>query len=471
MVRGLRLTLFHLFFISYLSQIGYAQVIDIFFDDRASLSATLSSSIQNTYTNAGFNSVNVTTGQIDSTVNNSNYDLILIREAYNEMLGIYMPNFLNSQQQEIAKTFIQNGGHIIWISESWSTNPIDLSPLPEQMNMINTVNSLYGTSIANGPSYSDFNPDMPRIHPSVGPGGLSSATYLNSSSSYSTLLNVPAENAVYTSGTISPFTACDLTTLALFPEFPKSGEGTIIASTELQNPFFVDFSPLPFPGYSFISNPELDNSIAKLHYKLITGQNMDSINDWMSTISNTNLDCFPIVLGSLINDFEADCNTHSVTLSWNTTYEFSNDFFTLLKSSDGVNFDHLVDIPSVINSGSLTKYTWVDSTLLMKDNVYYKLLQTDMNGVTTEYKTIVTSCIDQMNNILLYPNPSKDIISIVTNESGMIEIMDLKGQVYLVTEINKGVTSISIEHLQPGLMILRVKSANGTTENIKIQKY
>lgn len=74
-------------------------------------------------------------------------------------------------------------------------------------------------------------------------------------------------------------------------------------------------------------------------------------------------------------------------LRWTTISEINNNFYTILKSRDGITWDTLGSIPGHINSVDINKYIFIDNNPFLGIN-YYKLSQTDYDG-NTEYLKMI----------------------------------------------------------------------------------
>jgi len=93
-------------------------------------------------------------------------------------------------------------------------------------------------------------------------------------------------------------------------------------------------------------------------------------------------------------------------LDWRTASEINNDYFTIERSVDGVNFEIIDIINGAGNSNNILHYETIDSNPL-EGVSYYRLKQTDYDG-QFEYSSIVSvrnheETISQEINV--YPNP------------------------------------------------------------------
>jgi len=82
-----------------------------------------------------------------------------------------------------------------------------------------------------------------------------------------------------------------------------------------------------------------------------------------------------------------------VDLTWQTATETNNDYFTVLRSTDGLSFSSLTYMEGAGNSNSPLSYSYTDANPLPGIN-YYKIRQTDFDG-TTDYSHIVAVEVHQ----------------------------------------------------------------------------
>jgi len=114
------------------------------------------------------------------------------------------------------------------------------------------------------------------------------------------------------------------------------------------------------------------------------------------------VDILPIEL----NYFEKDCSG----FEWETQTEINNDYFTIQKTS---NLSYWVDIATINGAGNSTspmKYSYKYEK--NSPDTYYRLVQTDFDG-ESEYFNIITNNCDDISNVKVYPNPSKEGYSII----------------------------------------------------------
>jgi hypothetical protein len=176
---------------------------------------------------------------------------------------------------------------------------------------------------------------------------------------------------------------------------------------------------------------------------------------------------------------EKQCN---VQLSWATSSEQSTKTFTVLRSEDGIHFNtKIAELKAAGTSVNTQNYVCNDAAPMAAN--YYKLQETDANGVT---KTLPIKFVSLKNCEMLqdfvgniYPNPVQDnmqlvIRNVTKNETAQIIVTDVLGRA-MSTEyknLQSGVNSMSInaQQLQRGVYFVKVILSNGKTSVQKIEK-
>ncbi|WP_258099903.1 T9SS type A sorting domain-containing protein [Marinoscillum pacificum] len=132
----------------------------------------------------------------------------------------------------------------------------------------------------------------------------------------------------------------------------------------------------------------------------------------------------PITLQS----FKAEKVNQSVYLQWVTSSELNNDFFTISKSRDGVEFTEIARVAGSGDSNELNSYSYTDPVVL-DPVIYYQLSQTDFDG-TTEIVAVERVGNPTANiKLSLYPNPVQQNFVTVQNATADMkwELLDLYG--------------------------------------------
>lgn len=154
-------------------------------------------------------------------------------------------------------------------------------------------------------------------------------------------------------------------------------------------------------------------------------------------------------------------------LNWTTSTETNNDYFTIQRSFDGINF---VSIGNVDGAGTSTlpiDYRFTDEDPLSGVN-YYRLRQTDFDGSIT-FSDVIAINTDGLG-IQIYPNPTSsdlfmDINETVETGAHTIVIIDLVGKVMReeieFTNMQSTYKVASFRDLKPGVYMIQVLNESG----------
>ncbi|MES2837104.1 MAG: T9SS type A sorting domain-containing protein [Bacteroidota bacterium] len=103
--------------------------------------------------------------------------------------------------------------------------------------------------------------------------------------------------------------------------------------------------------------------------------------------------------------FTASKTTDGVLLTWVTETETNNEFYSIERSADGINFEVVGKVKGAGNSIYSTEYTYLDKPLQF-GTIYYRLKQTDYNGDFEYFDMITVYNEMDTNKPVLFPNPS-----------------------------------------------------------------
>ena len=184
-----------------------------------------------------------------------------------------------------------------------------------------------------------------------------------------------------------------------------------------------------------------------------------------STTSTGNFGaCVPLPIELL--SFTGQSQGSRNLLKWETASETNNDYFTVEKSQDAISFSPLDRVNGAGNSSHAINYSIYDNKPF-NDLTYYRLKQTDYNGVYT-YSTIiaVTNSLNETSINNIRPNPTSDNINfdlfMTIKGKITVQIIDFSGQI--VHEETQDVTdgssvmTVKMNDLSPGVYSLKVTS-------------
>lgn len=148
-------------------------------------------------------------------------------------------------------------------------------------------------------------------------------------------------------------------------------------------------------------------------------------------------------------------------LIWQTADEVNTKEFELEKSKDGIKFDHLYTVPAKGNGNN--NYSYIDAGNIT-GKMYYRLKCKDIDGRFTYSKVVVLNAESSLN-ILLYPNPTGDILTISGAKIGSIFILtDVSGK--LLNKISASKTTFSIDMSRYCSGVYLLKTSDGYSQKV-----
>ncbi len=175
----------------------------------------------------------------------------------------------------------------------------------------------------------------------------------------------------------------------------------------------------------------------------------------------------PLVLPLTLISFTAKADGNQAKLQWQTANEFNNKGFEIYRSGDEGSF---VKIGSVVSLQSSHAYSFTDYSPLNGNN-YYKLVQIDQDGSTTELGVKKLNFQLSASYIQLYPNPTTDYLSISFGAGTFtqLQVIDLQGKVLQQYQLNAQENNkhLSLGNYPAGIYIIKLHG-NAITESRKV---
>ncbi|RZA02827.1 MAG: hypothetical protein EOP47_05350 [Sphingobacteriaceae bacterium] len=280
----------------------------------------------------------------------------------------------------------------------------------------------------------------------------------------------------------------------------KAADNTVLAINQLPFPAKSEIIPLnvnvPADGNYKIEVPELQNIPQLYRVWLKDAFRKDSLNlkgtnpvyNFNAVLNDTTTfkNRFSVVIGIDGNytyqliDFTATKQTTSVKVAWVTVNESNNTYFTVERSTDGVNYTTI----GTLRSNGQGNYEFVDNTPELNGKNFYRLRQEDFKGVIT-YSTAIPITFVSGNNVTaalisLFPNPSSNTINITIDQIDpnitplyTITITGSSGTTLNKVSISKNSWQGDISKLLPGTYYVQVinetnKKVIGKTRFIKL---
>jgi hypothetical protein len=166
-----------------------------------------------------------------------------------------------------------------------------------------------------------------------------------------------------------------------------------------------------------------------------------------------------------ITAFNVKANTSENVLSWETASETNNDFFTVERSYDGLEFETVDFITGAGNSSDSRLYSYNDKNFSRNSEwVYYRLKQTDFDGTFSYSNIISVEIADKMNTVNIFPNPAADFVN-VSAEIGTdteIQILNAFGQTVVRQQMKNQTETLNLKELSAGLYTIVI--TDGTVQ-------
>lgn len=152
--------------------------------------------------------------------------------------------------------------------------------------------------------------------------------------------------------------------------------------------------------------------------------------------------------------FDAKAKGTEVEVTWTTSSELNNDFFTIERSRDGRDYEIAGVVEGAGNSEESLSYSYTDDSPF-SGRSYYRLKQTDYDGkfeyfapVMVEQDNVVTENIQ----LTVYPNPSlNQVITVVVEgladgSEARVAMMDLQGNAVFTEDVaSNGVGNVEVK--------------------------
>ncbi len=170
--------------------------------------------------------------------------------------------------------------------------------------------------------------------------------------------------------------------------------------------------------------------------------------------------------------FNATAVKNGIELSWQTAYEENNDYFTIERSVDGINFEEVKKTVGAGNSTTLISYSEIDYNPIIGTS-YYRLKQTDYNG-DFSYSDLTSVYFNsnpfEENGMKVYPSPYKggelilENLNIETDSPICIKIISINGQILYkqhdIIPSNNKLAFVPTNKLTKGLYIITLQTGN-----------
>jgi len=148
-----------------------------------------------------------------------------------------------------------------------------------------------------------------------------------------------------------------------------------------------------------------------------------------------------------------ECLDGKIEITWTTWTETNNDYFTVERSDNGVDFYVVSVIDGAGNSNEPLNYRIIDDVPYGATS-YYRIMDTDYDGNSKYYGIIAVTCRGNTNTWVIRPNPNDGNFIIDHNGLHTFIVYDAIGRIVYdeTTEDNH----FKLNHLSSGEYFIRV---------------
>ena len=161
------------------------------------------------------------------------------------------------------------------------------------------------------------------------------------------------------------------------------------------------------------------------------------------------------VLPIELTSFDAICDKGDVILKWSTASQTNNDYFTIERTVDGTLYEVVDTIHGAGTNNQTLNYSFIDRNP-HNGTSYYRLKQTDFNGISKYYNLIAVTC--NILDFIIYPNPNTGnfIVEGVKSNSDLT-VTDMLGQIVYYTKVNSDKLELNLS-LSKGVYFIKIES-------------
>ncbi|GAA0893982.1 hypothetical protein GCM10009122_36620 [Fulvivirga kasyanovii] len=152
--------------------------------------------------------------------------------------------------------------------------------------------------------------------------------------------------------------------------------------------------------------------------------------------------------------FDAKVKGADVEVTWTTSSELNNDFFTIERSRDGKDYEIAGVVEGAGNSEEPLSYSYTDSSPF-SGRSYYRLKQTDYDGKFEYFAPVMVekdNVVIENVQLTVYPNPSlNQVITVVVEgladgSEARVAMMDLQGNAVFTEDVaSNGIGNVEVK--------------------------
>ncbi len=237
------------------------------------------------------------------------------------------------------------------------------------------------------------------------------------------------------------------------------------------------------PGYTYLWSPGGQTTPTKTFSPTSPGNSVFTctVTDAcgvtrVATFTITNNCVLPIEL----KDYTAIYTGNYTNLKWSTATEKNAEYFTIERSTNGIDYVLVEKVDASVNSSSLKNYNVKDFSPNKKGINYYRLKQFDIGGKEKYSKVITVDIFEEVLEVKLIPNPASTDLDIQMSDNFVgktvnIELYDIMGKKYILKQnihidSETKTTHLNLTELPKGVYFINVITEDFTIYKNKLIK-
>jgi type IX secretion system substrate protein len=188
-----------------------------------------------------------------------------------------------------------------------------------------------------------------------------------------------------------------------------------------------------------------------------TGPSVDTYFDNLSLTTN-------IALPINLTAFNAIPQNSVVKITWTTSSETSNNYYTVQRSQDGTQWQDIEKVNGAGNTSLVHNYSAYDNNPFQGVS-YYRIKQTDYNGTATYSEIKLVDFTKRFTDITIFPNPAQNFFTVEGNnvKNAQVTIYNSIGQlINLPASIQDNGIMFNTSLAPKGIYFVRINNGSGT---------
>lgn len=225
-------------------------------------------------------------------------------------------------------------------------------------------------------------------------------------------------------------------------------------------------NPHEFTG--IIDEIKISNIAHSADWVLTEYNNQNSPSTFYTVSTELNASDLCATLPIELLDFEArKSGISNVDIQWQTASEINNNYFTVQRSVDGLNWEDIDRIEGAGNSSVQIAYKTIDPSPY-PDLSYYRLRQTDFDGTVSYSMVRSVNFLNELGQIQVFPNPVGNELTVYLKKGEIesIRLFNVLGQDVtariIISNVGSNKLILDLSALEAGSYFLRSNSRSSS---------